>query len=40
MKKEINRRDFLKLSFHTGGSILAAQMMGSRTVFGGETNQG
>jgi NitT/TauT family transport system substrate-binding protein len=36
MKKEINRRDFLKLSFHTGGSILATQMIGSRTLFGGE----
>jgi NitT/TauT family transport system substrate-binding protein len=36
MKKEINRRDFLKLSVHTGGSILAAQMVGNRTVFGDE----
>jgi NitT/TauT family transport system substrate-binding protein len=36
MKKEINRRDFLKLSFHAGGSILAAQIVGGRTVYGGE----
>ena len=36
MNREINRRDFLKLSFHTGGSILASQILGSRTVRGAE----
>jgi NitT/TauT family transport system substrate-binding protein len=36
MKKEINRRDFMKLSFHGAGSILAAQVMGNRTVFAAE----
>jgi hypothetical protein len=38
MKKEISRRDFLKLSFHAGGSIIATQSIGGRTVYGGEKN--
>jgi NitT/TauT family transport system substrate-binding protein len=36
LKNRINRRDFLKLSFHAGGSILTAQIIGSRAAFGEE----
>jgi NitT/TauT family transport system substrate-binding protein len=34
MKKEIKRRDFLKVAFHTGAWLMAHHTIGSRTVFG------
>ncbi len=36
MKKEMNRRDFLKRSMHAGGSILASHIVGARSVLGAE----
>jgi NitT/TauT family transport system substrate-binding protein len=39
MKRMIGRRDFLKLSLQTGGSILTCQIIGGRTVFGGENKR-